>query len=121
MEVSAMVFAAGLIMMVLTIDRYFLGGSGSDSKLPDFLRDIDQRIGNWMIWVAFLGILVVLTGGWYFQDTIRKRREFKRLLGTDSKAKFIQSQQRLEELAYWYLGREYLRKVEKKKQDFAIK
>ena len=121
MEVSAMVFAAGLVMTVLTIDRYFLGGSGSDSKLPDFLKDIDQRIGDWMIWVAFLGILVVLTGGWYFQDMIRKRREFKRLLETDSKAKFIQNQKRVEELAYWYLGREYLRKVEKKKQEFAIR
>jgi aspartokinase-like uncharacterized kinase len=121
MEVSAMVFAAGLVMTVLTIDRYFLGGSGSDSKLPDFLKDIDQRIGHWMIWIAFLGILVVLTGGWYFQDMIRKRREFRRLLDTDSKAKFIQNQKRVEELAYWYLGREYLRKVEEKKREFAIR
>ena len=116
-----MVFAAGLVMTVLTIDHYFLGGSGNDSKLPDVLKDIDQRIGNWIIWVAFLGILVVLGGGWYFQDTLRKRREFKRLLGTDSKARFIQNQQRLEELAYWYLGREYLKKVEERKQEFAIK
>jgi hypothetical protein len=121
MEVSAMVFALGLIMTILAINRYILGGSGSESKLPDFLRDIDQRIGNWMIWVAFLGILVLLAGGWYFQDMIRKRREFRRLLTTDSKAKFIQNQKRLEELAYWYLGHEYLRKVEDRKQEFAIK
>ena len=121
MEISTMVFVLGLIMTILTIDHYFLGGSGSDSKLPEFLRDIDQRIGNWIIWVAFLGILVVCGGGWYFQDTIRKKREFGRLLETDSKAKFIQNQQRLEELAYWYLGREYLRKVEDRKQQFTLK
>lgn len=121
LEMSAMVFIAGLVMTVLTVNHYFLGGFSSGSKLPDFLQDIDRRIGNWIVWVAFLGVLVVLIGGWYFQDMIRKRREFGRLLNTDSKAKFVRSQQRLEELAHWYLGREYMRKVEAKKQEFAIK
>lgn len=121
LEISTMVFIAGLVMMILTVDRYLLGGSGAGSKLPDFLQDIDRRIGNWIIWIAFLGILVVLIGGWYLQDTIRKRREFGRLLSTDSKAKFVRNQQHLEELAHWYLGREYVKRFEEKKQDFAIK
>jgi hypothetical protein len=116
LEISAMVFAAGLLMTILTINRYAFA-----SSLPDFLRDIDQRIGNWIIWVGFFGILLLLAGGWYFQDTIRKRREFRRLLDTDSKAKFVRNQQRLEELAYWYLGAEYLKQVEAKKAEFAIR
>src|SRR5438093_6194514 len=116
-----MIFISGLIMTTLTIGHYFLGGYGPNSRLPDFLKDIDQHIGNWIVWVAFFGILVLVGGGWYFQDTIRKRREFGRLLNTDSKAKFVRSQQRLEELAHWYLGREYVKKVEAKKQEFAVK
>lgn len=116
-----MVFIGGLVMTILTIDRYALGGSGPESRLPDFLQDIDRRIGNWIIWVAFVGVLLLIGGGWYFQDTIRKRREFGRLLNTDSKAKFVRSQQRLEELAHWYLGREFVKKVEAKKQEFAVR
>lgn len=121
MEVSAMVFITGLVMTVLTVDHYFLGGHGPGTRLPDFLQDIDRRIGNWIVWVAFLGLLILIGGGWYFQDTIRKRREFNRLLRTDSKSKFVRSQQRLEELAHWYLGRDYVRRFEARKQELEVK
>lgn len=110
-----MVFASGLLMVTLTINRYFLQAS-----LPDFLRDIDQRIGNWIIWIAFLGILLTLAGGWYFADTVRKRREFRRLIATDSKAKFVRNQDRLERLAHFYLGSEYRKRVEEKKREFGL-
>lgn len=121
LEISAMFFITGILMMVLTIDRFAFGSYESGSKLPDFLQDIDRRIGNWIVWVAFFGILILLGGGWYFQDTIRKRREFGRLVNTDSKAKFVRSQHRLEELAHWYLGREYIKKLEAKKEEFGIR
>lgn len=115
-----MVFFAGVVMTILTINRYALGGHGPDSRLPDFLQDIDTRIGNWIIWVAFVGILLLFSGGWYFGDTIRKRREFNRLIETDSKAKFVRNQDRLEELAYFYLGSEYRKRVEAKKREFDL-
>ena len=120
LELSAMVFFAALIMTILTTNRYVLGGSGPDSRLPDFLRDIDGRIGNWMVWVAFLGTLLLLGGGWYFGDTIRKRKEFNRLIAMDSKAKFVRNQDRLEQLAYYYLGSEYRKRVEAKKKEFDL-
>lgn len=120
LELSAMVFFAGIVLTVFTVDRYAFGGS-SGSSLPDFLKDIDRRIGPWIIWVAFVGILLLLGGGWYFVDTIRKRREFQRLLNTDSKAKFVRNQLRMERLAWNYLGSDYFKRLEKKKGDLGLK
>ena len=116
-----MFFFAGVLLTIFTINHYFLGGSTPGSRLPDFLNDIDLRIGRWIIWVAFSGLLLLSGGGWYFQDTIRKRREFNRLIETDSKAKFVKNQDRLERLAYFYLGSEYRKRVEAKKEEFALK
>lgn len=112
-----MVFIPGLIMTILAINHYVIG----PSRLPDFLRGIDTSIGNWMIWVALLGPLVLLGGGWYLVDTIRKRREFERLIETDSKAKLVRNQDRLERLAWYYLGSEYVRRVQKRKEELNIK
>ena len=121
LELGAMVFFAGLIMVVLMVNHYFLGGSGSGSVLPDFFKDIDRYLGEWIIWVAVLGLLLFAVGGYYFFDTIRKRREFNRLLDTDSKAKLVSNQERLERLAYVYLGSDYEKRFEAKKRELNIK
>lgn len=115
-----MVFFAGILLTVFAIDHYLLGGSEPGSGLPEILQDVDRRIGAWIVWVAFVGPLLLLGGGWYFVDTIRKRREFERLIETDSKAKFVRNQNRLEFLA-WILGLGYRRRAEKKKQEFNLK
>jgi len=116
LELSAMVFLPGIIMTVLAVNRYLIGRA----NLPQFFQDLDAGIGNWMIWVAFIGPLLLLGGGWYFFDTIRKRREFRRLIDTDSKAKFVHNQDRIERLAWSYLGSEYIKKVQKKKEEFNL-
>ena len=120
LEMSAMVFFSGLLLTILTINRYALGGSGPGSHLPEFFQDIDQRIGPWIIWVAFFGILLLLGGGWYFVDTIRKRREFRRLVETDSKAKFVRNQDRVEFLA-WILGSDFQKQYDSKRQEFNLR
>lgn len=112
-----MFFFPGIILTILAINRYGI----TPARLPEFFQDLDQRIGAWMIWVAFIGPLLLLGGGWYFFDTIRKRREFGRLIDIDSKAKFTRNQDRLEKLAWLYLGSEYTRKVQRKKEEFNIK
>jgi hypothetical protein len=48
----------------------------------------------------------------YAGDTIRKYREFDKLIDTDSKAKFVQNQDRIEYLA-WLLSRALKRKCRK--------
>ena len=112
-----MVFLPGIIMTIFAINRYAIGSS----RLPDVLRNIDSAVGNWMIWIAFFGPLLLLGGGWYLFDTIRKRREFERLMDMDSKAKLVRNQDRLERLAWYYLGSEYVKRVQKRKEEFNIK
>lgn len=115
LELSAMVFSAGLVMSVLAIVDLFFRASS-----PQVIVDIVRGIGNWMVWVAFLGPILGLIGGFYFVDTLRKRREFNKLINTTSKAKFVRNQDRLEYLA-WILSSEHERKVWEKKQEFNIK
>ncbi len=112
-----MFFIPGILLTILAIDHYLLG----PGRLPQFLVDIDTKIGDWIIWVAFFGPLLLLGGGWYFFDTIRKRREFERLVDTDSKAKFVRNQDRLEKLAWFYLGSEYVKRVQDKEKEFGVK
>lgn len=116
LELSAMVFAAGIILALFLVDRYAIGRQ----NLPEVLRNIDIWIGEWMIWIIVIGPILLLGGGWYFVDTVRKRREFERLIDTDSKAKFVRGQDRIEFLA-WILGSDYHKRVESKKVEFNLK
>ncbi len=117
LELSTMLFIPGLLLTILAIDHYAIG----QARLPEFLRDVDLRVGAWIVWTAVVGPVLLAGGGWYFFDTIRKRREFTKLLDTESKAKFVRNQDRLEKLAWWYLGSEYVKRVDRKKEEFNIK
>ncbi len=114
-ELTYLIFAGGVFMTALAMLRYFF-----DSQTPQFLRDINSSLGEWIIYVAFFGPLLALGGGWYFVDMIRKRREFERLLATPSKAAFVRNQDRVEYLA-WYLTKNHERRVEDKKREFKIR
>jgi len=116
LEISAMVFFAGILLTIFAVDHYLI----RNPNLPAFLQDIDNRLGEWNVWLAVLGPLLLLGGGYYFIDTIRKRREFDRLIETDSKAKFVRSQDRIEFLA-WTLGKQYHSRSEQKKAEFNLK
>lgn len=116
LELSAMIFITGIILTIFIVDRYAIG----TNNLPDLLRNIDLGIGAWMVWLLVIGPILLLGGGWYFIDTIRKRREFERLIDTDSKAKFVRNQDRIEQLA-WILGTGYGKRVQTKKVEFGIR
>jgi len=115
-ELSTLVFGLGILSMVLTITYWLIPG-----VTPQWLMNIDTSIGNWMIWVAFLGFLALLGGGYYFIDTIRKEREFDRLVNTTSKEIFVKNQKRIEELAYYHLPSSYEKRYQQKRKDFRIK
>ena len=115
-ELSTLFFGLGILSMVLSITYWVI-----PAQTPDWLRTINNGIGNWMIWVAFLGFLALLAGGYYFIDTIRKEREFDRLVTTTSKEIFVKNQKRIEELAYYHLPSSYEKRYQAKRKEFKIK
>ncbi len=115
-ELSTLVFGLGILSMILSFTYWVIPG-----QTPDWLRNINDTIGNWMIWVAFLGFLALLGGGYYFVDTIRKEREFDRLVTTASKEIFVKNQGRIEELVYYHLPSSYEKRYQQKRKEFRIK
>src|SRR5512136_699476 len=115
-ELSTLVFGLGILSMILSFTYWVI-----PAQTPDWLRNINNAIGNWMIWVAFLGFLALLGGGYYFIDTIRKEREFDRLVTTGSKEIFVKNQGRIEELVYYHLPSSYEKRYNQKKREFRIK
>jgi hypothetical protein len=118
LEVAAMIFIAGLIMTILTIISFTLPSTPPEPS--NFFYDlIKVKIGNWMVWIMFLGPILLLAGIFYLGDTIKKFREFNKLMDTDSKARFVQNQDRIEYLA-WLLSSRLEKQVEAKKKEFKI-
>ncbi len=115
-ELSTVIFGLGILSMILAVTYWLL-----PTVTPQWLMNINNSIGNWMIWVAFLGFLALLGGGYYFIDTIRKEREFDRLVNTTSKELFVKNQKRIEELAYYHLPSSYEKRYQQKRRDFRIK
>jgi Protein of unknown function (DUF3198) len=115
-ELSSLVFGLGILGMFFVITGWVL-----PTQSPDWLKAINASIGYWMIWVAFLGSLALLGGGYYFIDTMRKEREFHRLLSTQSKETFVKNQKRIEELAYYHLPSAYEKRYLEKRREFRIK
>lgn len=115
-EVSAALFALGILAMIFSLTQFFL-----PTQSPDWLRQVHAAVGAWVIWEVFGGLLVILGGGYYFIDTLRKEREFERLLSTTSKEVFVKNLKRLEELAYDHLPSAYERRFLAKKREFRIR
>lgn len=115
-ELSTLLFGLGILSMVLAITYWIF-----PNQSPSWLQSINNGIGSWMIWVAFLGFLSLLAGGYYFIDTIRKEREFNHLITTNSKEVFVKNQRRIEELVYYHLPSSYEKLYHQKRKEFRIK
>jgi uncharacterized protein DUF3198 len=115
-ELSALILAIGVLAMVFSLTQYLIP---RDS--PDWLKSIHTAIGQYVVWEAFLGFLAVLVGSFYFVDTIRKEREFDRLISTTSKEVFVKNMKRIEELTYDHLPSAYERRFLDKRREFRIK
>ena len=79
-----------------------------------------ESLGSWGFWLAILGGALSVAGVYYLYDFIKMLREFKNLVKTDSKAKFIKNIDRIEELA-WRLHPKYERIVIQKKKKFRVR
>ncbi len=102
-------------MTLFVIFHFLLRG-----VLPRAFLDILDAIGGWIVWFVVVGPVLVIVGGWYFGDTIRKKREFEELIDVHSKARFVRNQARLEELS-WYLPSEYHRRIRERKRHWKIR
>lgn len=112
----------GFILLILGIFLTILGFFGVlyYDNSPEFLRRIIDSIGDWKYWCILLGPIVLIAGAWYFFDNVKMRREFKELMETTSKAKFIRNLDRIEYLA-WKLTPEHQNQLAKRKSAFHIK
>src|SRR5207247_5973146 len=97
-ELSALFFALGILGMIFSLTQYL-----ASTQSPDWLKSIHRAVGEYVVWEAFLGFLAVLAGGFYFVDTIRKEREFERLISTTSKELFVKNMRRIGVLTYDHL------------------
>lgn len=115
LEMSSIILMLGIIMTFFLVLKY-----GFEDVVPFYLKDIIDGIGNWMVWMVVLGPIFLMGGGWYFFDGINKRKEFTKLMDTDSKAVFVRNYDRLEELAY-YLTERHRQIFYDKRDEFKIK
>ena len=115
-ELSTLILAVGVLSMIFSLTQYF-----APTQSPDWLKSIHHAVGDYVVWESFLGFLAVLAGGFYFIDTIRKEREFERLISTTSKEIFVKNMRRIEELTYDHLPSAYERRFLEKKNQFRIK
>jgi hypothetical protein len=113
----------GFLLLILGILLTLLGIIGVfvvDDESPKYLQNIVDSVGAWIYWCVLVGPLVLIAGAWYFFDNISKRREFKDLIDTTSKAKFIRNLDRIEFLA-WKLTMNHQKQLMDKKKEFHIK
>ncbi len=115
LEISSFVLVLGIVPTVLSIFHFFLR-----PYLPSTVIDLLDAIGPWFIWLVVVGPLLVLVGGYYFIDTLRKQREFENLIEVPSKASFVRNRERLENLT-WYLPAEYRRRYHEQRKRWKIK
>jgi hypothetical protein len=115
-ELSALFLVLGVLAMVFSLTHYLI-----PRESPDWLRSIHSAIGEYKVWELFLGFLAVLAGGFYFVDTIRKEREFERLISTTSKELFVKNMKRIETLTYEHLPSAYEKRFLEKRREFHIR
>jgi uncharacterized membrane protein len=113
--ISLLLFIIGIILTLWGILGVFVYDSLSDS-----VKDFVDSIGDWIYWCILAGPLILIAGGWYFFDNLKKRKEFKELMETTSKAKFIRNMDRAEFLA-WKLTMDHQKQLMDKKKELHIK
>ncbi len=116
--ISIVLFAAGIYLTV-TSGYWVLNAIGFISS-NDGMDYLTQWAGNWNYWLLALGLLILVVGGWYTIDTIRKRDKFEEYIESGSKREFVKHIKELEELAY-KLGEKYQIRLEEKKRKWRVK
>ena len=119
-ELSWMLFGGGVLLTFIGTTKY-VPQVRDWAKNVGILQSILEGFGPWIFWEAIVAVLILLGGGWYFIDTIRKEREFNSLIDATSKEAFLKNRKRIEYLGFVVLPSSYERRLVKKKQEFKIK
>ncbi|MHA2218898.1 MAG: DUF3198 domain-containing protein [Candidatus Hodarchaeales archaeon] len=126
LQFGLVLFIIGIILTIIGIYGVFIYEEPKADPITGELppEEFDDRmvdtIGDWIYWCILIGPVLLIAGGWYFFDNINKRREFKELIATTSKAKFIRNQDNIEFLA-WKLTQKHQNQLADKKKEFHIK
>ena len=112
----------GLIGLIVGIFFTILGVFGVflEKYTPKPIADMNNAIGNWIYWLLVVGVLMILFMGLYVWDRHKKIEEFKELIDTQSKSKFVKNIARLETLAL-ILGPRYEEEFLEKEKQYKIR
>ncbi len=112
-----------LSIIALIVNIYFLVlglfGVVLTDYSPDSLLSMADAFGPWIYWLLVIGGFLTVVFTWYLIDLHLKIKEFKELIDTESKSKFIKNIARIETLAL-HLGSEYEDKVIEKEDEYNI-
>ncbi len=111
---SIIALIAGLFLFILGLFEVVL-----TDYSPPIISDMGDAIGDWIYWLLVIGGFLTLIFGWLIIDRFKKMKEFKDLIETESKSKFIKNIARIETLAL-ALGPQYEDKVIEKEEEFNI-
>jgi len=112
--ISLFGLAGSFIILLFTFYGLFIP---QDS--PKFVQAFNNFLGNWIYWVFGLSIIAFFVSLFYTYDILKKRKEFKEYLNSDSKAKFVKKLKDLEILAD-KLGPRYREMLEEKKREWKV-
>jgi hypothetical protein len=115
LELSALFLILGIFLTVIVVTANFF-----PEESPDLLQRVHKDVGGWLVWLDIIGPIMLLVAAYYFGATLRMSREFESLIDTKSKATFMKSQDRIEELAF-YLTEGHRKTLEEKKEELKIR
>lgn len=118
-EISGAFFVAGLILVFFAVLGY-VPQARAWARGVAVLDYILSSIGVWIFWEAIIASIVMLIGGLDFADTVKKAREFEKLITTTSKESFLKNMRRINDLATDALPERYWRRLEKKKVELKV-
>ena len=119
-EIAGALFVLGVFLVVIALLGYVPQARAWVEGVA-VLGNIVTGLGNWIFWEAIVASLVMLIGGLDFADTIKKSREFEKLINTTSKEVFLKNRKRVETLAAESLPERYYRRVERKKAELKVR
>lgn len=110
-----------IVILVVSAYMFVLGLFGVVLKdySPQAIIDMSSVFGNWIYWFLVIGGFFMIVFTWYLIDRYRKIKEFKELIDTKSKSKFIKNIARIETLAL-SLGPEYEEEVMEIEEEYNI-
>lgn len=107
------------VYLAITSGYWVLQAAGFLNKNPS-LDNLTSWAGAWNYWLLGIGLILIGVGGWYFFDTMRKRRKFEEYIHSESKREFVNNLRELEEIAY-KLGEKYENRLEEMKKKWKVK